>query len=181
MATEQITQLPTVTNSSLSDILYAVTGYNPPSSNGTSVQETVQQLLSLITAGTNISVAFSAGNLVISATGLAGIGWNHIVSLSTTMAANAGYVADNGSQVSLLLPTTAAFGSIIYVVGLGAGGFIINQNSSQSIRASGSVTTTGTGGSLAGNQGDSLALICTVANTTFNVLGGPQSAGLTIV
>lgn len=178
---EMITQLPTVTNSSLSDILYAVTGYNPPSNNGTSVQETVQQLLSLITAGTNISVAFTGGNLVVSAVGLAGIGWNHITGLTANMAADAGYVADNASQVSLLLPATAAFGSIIYIVGLGAGGFIINQSASQSIRLSGSVTTTGAGGSLAGNQGDSLTLVCTVANTNFNVLGGPQSAGLTII
>lgn len=181
MANEMITQLPTVTNSSLSDILYAVTGYNPPSSNGTSVQETVQQILSLITAGSNISVAFTGGNLQISATGLAGIGWNHITGTSTTMIVDAGYIADNGSQVSLLLPATATLGSIIYVVGLGAGGWKITQNASQSIRLSGSVTTTGTGGSLAGAQGDSLTIVCTVANTTWNVLGGPQSAGLTIV
>lgn len=176
-----ITSLPQATSASLSDIIYAVQGYTSSSSLGTSVQETLQQVLSLITAGSNISVSFSGGNLVIAATGLAGIGWNSVTGTSATVSANAGYVTNNAGQVTLLLPTTAAFGSIIYVVALGAGGFKISQNASQSIRLSGSITTTGTGGSLTGVQGDSLTLVCTVANTNFNVLGGPQSAGLTIV
>ena len=182
MANEMVTQLPGVTNSTLTDILYAVTGYNPPGNNGTSVQETVQQILSLITAGANISTAFTGGNLVISATGLAGIGWNHITTTSATMTANAGYIADNSSQVNLLLPTTAALGSIIYVQGLGAGGWLISQNASQSIKfAPSSSTTVGVGGSTASTgQYDALAIICLIPNTTFSVMA-MDSAGLTII
>jgi hypothetical protein len=182
MANEMITQLPTVTSSSLSDILYAVQGYNPPSSNGTSVQETVQQILSLITAGSNISVAFSGGNLVISATGLPGIGWNVITGTSASMAVNSGYIANNAGLVSLLLPATASVGSIIYVQGLGAGGWRVTQNASQTIHVGNVASTTGTGGSVSsGNQYDSMTLLCAVANTTWTVLGGAQSSGLTII
>lgn len=60
MATnERITDLPTVTNSSLSDIIYAVQGYVSPSNLGTSVQETMQQVFNLMLA--NI-VLHNAGN-----------------------------------------------------------------------------------------------------------------------
>lgn len=47
MSNEQITQLPTVPNALASDIIYAVQGYVSPSSPGTSVQETLQQIMDL--------------------------------------------------------------------------------------------------------------------------------------
>lgn len=181
MANERLDQLPTTTAAQLSDLCYAVQGFVNPSTLGTSVQETWQQVLSLISGGSNISVAFSGGKLVISATGLPGIGWSHVTTTSATLAANSGYVADNVGLVSLLLPTTAAFGSVIYVQGLGGGGWKITQNSSQSIIVGSVVSTTGTGGSVAStNQYDSIALVCVNANTMFASLGGPQG-NLTIV
>jgi hypothetical protein len=181
MANEMITQLPTVVNAQLSDILYAVTGYSSPSSPGTSVQETIQQLLSLIVAGSNISTSFVGGNLMIAATGLAGIGWNHITGTSVSMSANAGYVFDNSGLVTGTLPSTAAFGSIIYLQGLGAGGWKIIQNIGQSIVISPSSATTTSSGYIASTgQYDAAALVCVVANTTFALMN-MQSAGLTIV
>lgn len=181
MSNEMITQLPTVTNSSLTDILYAVQGYTSPSSPGTSVQETVQQLFSLITAGSNISTNFVAGNLVISATGVAGIGWNHITGTSANMSANAGYVADNSGLVTLTLPSTAAFGSIIYVQGFGAGGWAVAQNIGQQIIVGKTSSTSGNTGSIAStNQYDSITLLCVNANLGFVALGAPQG-NITIV
>lgn len=59
MANERITDLPQASNANLSDIIYAVQGYVSPSNPGTSVQETLQQVLSL--ASTNIITSF-AGN-----------------------------------------------------------------------------------------------------------------------
>jgi hypothetical protein len=59
MANERITDLPTVTNASLSDIFYAVQGYVSPSSPGLSVQETGQQLADLFLSN---SILFNAGN-----------------------------------------------------------------------------------------------------------------------
>lgn len=181
MANEMVTSLPTVTSASLSDIIYAVQGFSM-SSSGTSVQETLQQVLSLITAGTNISVSFVGGNLQISAIGLPGIGYVHVTGLSQTMTADNIYGADNGSQVTLLLPATAAAGSKLYVWGIGAGGWIITQNSGQSIKvAPSSTTTTGVSGSLASTgQYDCVELGCIVTNTTWEV-NNMQSTGLTIV
>ena len=175
MSNEMITQLPTTTNANLTDILYAVQGYVSPTNPGTSVQETVQQLLSLITAGTNVSVAFTGGNLVISATGLAGIGWNLVTGTSATMIADAGYVANNSGLVTLTLPTLSAFGSIIYVKGLGAGGWQVAQNPGQQIIIGQTASTSGDTGYIASTaQYDTVILLCVVANTTWANLGAVQ-------
>lgn len=175
MANERITDLPSAASTNLSDIIYAVQGYVSPSVPGTSVQETVQQLLSLITAGTNISVSFVGGNLVIAGTGTAGIGWNHIITTSATMIAEAGYVADNAGLVTLTLPIVSAFGAIIYVQGFGAGGWKVAQNPGQQIRIGNAASTVGNTGFIAStNQYDSITLLCVVANTTFISLGGPE-------
>jgi|ERR1044071_3363702 hypothetical protein len=175
MANERITDLPQASSTNLSDIIYAVQGYVSPASPGTSVQETVQQLLTLITAGTNISVTFSGGNLVIASTGSASLGWNNITASSATMAQNDGYVANNAGLVTLTLPATAAFGSLIYVQGLGAGGWKVAQNSGQHIQIGSSASTVGATGFIAStNQYDSICLLCVSANTIWTALGGPQ-------
>lgn len=182
MSNEMFTQLPAATNASLSDILCGVQGFVPNSNLGTSVQETVQQILALIVAGTNISVSFVDGNLQISAIGVPGIGATDVTGTSATMVADNIYTANNAGLVSLLLPATAAFGSLIYVSGKGAGGWSIMQNAGQVIKvAPSSTTTTGTGGSISSTgQFDAVLLLCTVANTTWTVQS-MTGAGLTIV
>lgn len=57
MSNEMITQLPTVTSAQLSDIIYAVQGYISPSSPGTSVQETLQQVLNLVSGSVILNFA----------------------------------------------------------------------------------------------------------------------------
>jgi hypothetical protein len=257
MANERITDLPTVTSASLSDIIYAVQGYSSPTSLGTSVQETLQQVFNLmlsetilsfagnpngnvagttftlcwdttdnilyicttsgtsttavwtmvaepaggaltngqimigstgfdpvantITPGSNISIANGAGTITISATGLAGIGWVNVTGATQAMSVDTGYVADRSSLVTLTLPATAAFGTIIYVQGLAAGGWTIAQNSGQQIFIGSAGTTVGASGSVSStNAHDSVALLCVTANTTFSALGAPQG-NLTIV
>lgn len=59
MSNEMITQLPTVTNALLSDIIYAVQGYISPTNPGTSSQETLQQVFNLMLANTILN---NAGN-----------------------------------------------------------------------------------------------------------------------
>ncbi len=56
---EMITQLPTVANAQLSDIIYAIQGYVSPSNVGNSVQETLQQVSNLMLAQT---ILHNAGN-----------------------------------------------------------------------------------------------------------------------
>lgn len=59
MANEMFTQLPSVANAELTDIICAVQGYVSPSSPGTSVQETFQQVFTLMQS--NVVLSF-AGN-----------------------------------------------------------------------------------------------------------------------
>jgi hypothetical protein len=134
-----------------------------------------------LTAGTNISISNGAGTITISATGLAGIGWVNVTGSTQTMVADTGYVADKASLVTFTLPTTAAFGTIIYVQGLGSGGWSIAQSTGQSIAIGSDVSTSGTGGSVSStNQYDSVALLCVTANTTWTALTGVQG-NLTVV
>lgn len=229
MANEMITQLPTVANATLSDIIYAVQGFISPSSPGTSVQQTLQQVLSLMVtntilsnagnpngavagqqyqlcwdltnkilyvctttgtsvsavwtnfvstsliAGTNIGLVTTSAGTVINAAGSTGITWNLITGTSATMSANNGYVTNNSGLVTLTLPTTAPFGSIFYVEGLGTGGWKVAQNTGQQINIGSSFSTSGVSGFIAStNKTDSVVLLTTVANTSFTTLGGVQ-------
>ena len=245
MANEKFTQLPTVANATTADIICAVQG-------GVSVQETLSQVLALVssgivlnnagnpngslagstynlcwdttnnllwvcttsgssttavwktfegtptngqvligstgaapvlgtlTAGTGISISNSAGSITIS-TGGGGTGWTQVSGTSQAMTSNNGYIANNGSLVTLSLPTTSSIGDILYIVGKGAGGWSISQAAGQQIYIGSTASTLGVGGSVASsNQYDSCALVCTIANTTWTALGGVQG-NLTIV
>ncbi len=99
--------------------------------------------------------------------------WVDVSGTSQAMAVNIGYMANNGSLVTMTLPSTAAQFSVLRVAGKGAGGWKIAQNASQLINIGNQVTTTGTGGSLAStNQYDALELLCITANTTWVALSG---------
>ena len=133
-----------------------------------------------LSAGTGVTITNSAGGITINAAG-AGMTWT-VETTNTSTAVNNGYISNSGSQLQFLLPVTAAVGSIIGIAGIGSGGWIVTQNASQLIHLGSSVTTTGTGGSLAStNQYDSMLLLCVVANTAWVVLGAPQSSGITVV
>jgi hypothetical protein len=108
-----------------------------------------------------------------------------VTGTTQSMAVNTIYAANNAALVTMTLPTTAAVGTRISVIGgasgLSSGSWKIAQNASQLINFGNQVTTTGTGGSLqATNQFDSIQLICIVANTTWTVLGGSQG-NITVV
>ncbi len=135
-----------------------------------------------LTAGANISIANGPNSITISSTGSAGIGFTDVTGTTQLMVADSGYVADNAGLVTLTLPATAAFGTVLFIQGLGLGGWKIAQNVLQKIIVGSLTSTVGVGGSVAStNANDSLQLLCVVANTTWSAFGGPQSAGLTIV
>lgn len=93
-----------------------------------------------------------------------------VTGTSATMAKGTAYVANNGSQVVLTLPTTAAVGTIIQVCGSGSGGWKIAQNASQQINSTATSTTSGTGGSLSsGGRYDCVELICGTANLAWSI------------
>lgn len=105
----------------------------------------------------------------------------NVVTPTQAMVANTIYVAnDPTSLVTFTLPLTAAFGTIIQVVGNSVDGWTIAQNAGQSINMGNKTTTVGVGGSTSStNQYDQITFFCVVANTTWNVTGAVGN--LTIV
>lgn len=138
-------------------------------------------------AANNLNV-FGAGSTTTSAAGSTititstggGLAWVEVTVVGPTgMAVNTGYVANNGAAVGLLLPLTAAFGSILRIVGKGAGGWVISQNAGQTILLGASATTVGVTGTAASSEASAcLELLCITANTTWRVI---DSAGNIII
>lgn len=97
--------------------------------------------------------------------------WIDVTGTSQAIAPNTGYIADNAALCTLILPTTAAQGTVFRIAGNGAGGWLLAQNASQSVKFGNAATTAGVGGSLASNDpGDALECLCVVANTIWRVL-----------
>jgi hypothetical protein len=128
-----------------------------------------------LSAGTNISIANNAGTITISATGSGGFTWNHTTGTSASMVSNNGYIADNAGLVTLTLPATSSLGDEIYIIGRGAGGWKVAQNSGQTIFFGNTSSTAGVTGFLASTlPRDNLYLVCTNANTEWTVGSGPE-------
>jgi len=125
----------------------------------------VDPTLSTLTAGTGITITDGSGSITIDSTG-GGHDWQEIVGTSATMVINTGYIANNAALVTLTLPATAIQGSIIHVVGKGAGLWKIALNAGQTIYYGSSTTTTGVGGSLtATKRRDGIEMVCITADT----------------
>jgi hypothetical protein len=204
MSNEKVSALPTVANALPADIIYAIQG-------GTSVQETLQQVLNLGLSNTVLNFAGNPnGNLagtiyqlcwdtvdnflyICTTSGSASTAvwtqitaasgtfdWVTVTGTSQTMTINSGYIANNGSLVTLTMPPTAIVGSSIAVFGLGAGGWTIAQPSSVKIILGNQATSIGVGGSLSStNQFDVVRMDCIVANTTWSVFS--SIGNLTVV
>lgn len=99
------------------------------------------------------------------------VNWTEVTGTTQQASVNKGYIANNASLCTITLPATAAVGDIIPVVGSGAGGWKVAQNSGQHIVFGDTVSTSGTGGYIASQQQyDAIKLICITANTTFSVI-----------
>jgi hypothetical protein len=96
--------------------------------------------------------------------------WNAITANQSLVADNS-YVVTSGA-LSLALPTTAAFGTEIVVSLYNTGtSWVITQAAGQRIQFGSSATTTGTGGNLASTAaGDTVKLVCVIANTAWLVI-----------
>jgi len=108
--------------------------------------------------------------------------WVDVTGATQAMAINTGYLADRGTLVTFTLTATAAQFSIMEVVGVGAGGWIIAQNANQKIIFGNTATSVGVGGSLAStNANDTVRLIATVggASTFWTVMS--SVGNLTVV
>lgn len=123
----------------------------------------------VITAGAGITVTPGANTITIAST-TGGLPYTEVTGATQALAVNNGYIMNRGTLITATLPAIAAQGSIIDIIGKGAGGWIIAQNGGQTVHFGTSNTTAGAGGSLASTaQYDCVELICTTANTDFVV------------
>lgn len=101
-----------------------------------------------------------------------GINWNVITAASEAMVSGNGYLADRNSLIMFTLPMTSAVGDVIRVAQMNpAGSFMISQSPGQQIQLGKVTTTLGTGGSITSSAvGDSLEMVCTIADTNWLVL-----------
>lgn len=128
-------------------------------------------LAATLTAGTNISITNAANSITIAATGATSFSWSVIVADQTAVVNN-GYFCNKAGTLALLLPAASAVGDTVEVVNINtATGTQITQAAGQQIFISTASTTLGAAGTLTSSAlGDSLRLVCSVANTTWRVV-----------
>ena len=153
-------------------------GTNPLRSNGTgastlALQVQISQALAA-TDATKIGLSnFNSTYFTVDANGFvalvpsaATMTWTDVTGATQALAVFNGYFTDRGGGVTYTLPATAALGDLIIIDGK-LGLTTIAQNANQAIRMSGSISTTGVGGSVAGtNVGDCITLRCSTAGVS---------------
>ena len=152
---EMFTELPTVSSSTLNDIICAVQGYLSPSVLGLSTQQTLGQVYSLFqsniilyypgnpngfVAGTTYTLLWDTVDSVLwvcTTSGAASTAvwtecinpqsnWIDVITSSQAIIADKNYVVNNGSTlVTFTLPITAAFGTSIQISGFSSGGWTL--------------------------------------------------------
>lgn len=122
-----------------------------------------------IFGGVGISTSGVGSTLTINSTG--GMDWNTTAVNVANMAVNNGYFCiAAGGNLTLGLPAVSALGDVVSVSLDGATSWQITQAAGQQIRVGSSTTTLGAAGTLTSTaQGDSVELVCRVANTLWVV------------
>lgn len=161
------------TTGSGSTVTIAATGAVPTVIHTDSGDATPASNAFSIVGGTNVTTSGSGSTVTINASGgSGGLTWSEVTGTTQAMAVSHGYIANNAGVVTLTLPATAALGDVMEILGKGAGGWLLAQNSGQTVHFGTSNTTTGTGGSLASTQRyDNFIIKCITANTDFTITG----------
>jgi hypothetical protein len=93
-----------------------------------------------------------------------------IITGPTTAEPGHTYIADNISRVVITLPVTCAVGKSFKVIGKGAGGWKIAQNSGQTIHLDALASATGTGGYIQSDDyRSSIQIMCITADSDWKV------------
>ncbi len=122
------------------------------------------QMVTVIYDGTNFQMQSQVANASAAANA-----WVDQTTTPVSIVASSKYSANNAGLVTLNMPATAAFGDEFQVQGQGAGGWLLRMNTGQ-VANLGSSPTTSAGSLASTNRYDAVKLVCTVANTTFNVV-----------
>lgn len=99
--------------------------------------------------------------------------FTEITNTSQTMSNNNGYILNNAALVTATLPSTAAVGDLVWIIGKGIGGWRISCNAGQVIHFGNRDTSVG-GFLDSTNQYDAIQLLCTAADTDWTCTGIAQ-------
>lgn len=125
--------------------------------------------LATITPGPGISVTSGAGTITVAAVG-GGLAWS-TVGASAALVNNNAYICTAGAALSFSLPAVSPVGTVVALTLDGSTSWTITQGAGQRIRFGSLETTNGAGGSLASTaQGDTVHLVCSVADVRWNVI-----------
>jgi hypothetical protein len=126
-------------------------------------------ICSTLTAGSGISITNAPGSITLAATAV-GMTWTAVGS-GGALASNHGYICTGGGNLSFSLPATSAVGDTISLTVDGATTWAITQGAGQQIRFGAFQTTAGVAGTLVSTaQGDTVTIVCSVADLTWNVI-----------
>jgi len=120
-----------------------------------------------ITAGNALSITNGAGSITANVTG-GGYGWSEVTGTSQAMTINNAYIANNAGLVTLTIPATLAVGDSFSIVGKGAGGWLVQANTGQTIYM-GNQTSSVAGNISSSNRRNCVEFTCITANTEVEV------------
>lgn len=99
------------------------------------------------------------------------LNWGIITGTTQAAAINTGYIINASALCTITLPAAAAVGSLLEIVGVGAGGWRLAQAANQQVFFGNISNTSGAGGQLnSTHQRDSIRLLCITADTTWQVI-----------
>ncbi len=126
----------------------------------------------LTSSGGSVTITNTAGGINLEAAGsTGGTTWSVVTATTASITANQGLFCNNTTGVTVTLPASPAVGDTFKIVAMGGSGvsFSIATNTGQSIRIGSQFTSTSTGQLRSTSLGDSLTIVCSVANTAFIV------------
>lgn len=120
----------------------------------------------------------SNGQVLVVSTGLPAwanqtvLNWATITGTTAQAAINTGYIVNASALATITLPATAAVGSLLEIVGVGAGGWRLAQAANQQVVFGNLTNTAGAAGQLnSTHQRDCIRLVCITQDTTWQVVG----------
>ena len=124
--------------------------------------------------GTGITVDGSGQTATVNATG-GGYKWQVITAATKQILINEAYFANNAGTLVFTLPAVAAVGDSFRISGM-QGNWQIAANAGQSIQVGNIATTVTTGTITSTALGDSIHVVCKVANTGWQTVDNPVGA-----
>jgi hypothetical protein len=124
-----------------------------------------------LTPGPGIKITSGVGSITVGAVGT-GLAWS-VVGASGALVINNAYICTTGAALSFSLPAVSSVGDVVALSLDGSTSWTITQAANQQIRFGTSQTTLGVGGSLSSTAvGDTVIMVCSVANLRWNVVFG---------